>query len=163
MTAHDDSAPTLYLFCGLPGAGKTTRARQITKVTPAIQLCADEWVVGLGRSLVDYEFRGRLQDCLLAHATQLLSRGVDVVLEFGSWHRAEREVIRQTEIDAGALVELHFVEAPIEELAQRVRARGGDEAEALTSVLLADWQKFEVPSDEEKAGFDRYVGSGDEW
>lgn len=163
MTAHDDFSPTLYLVCGLPGAGKTTRVRQIAKTTPAIQLCADEWVVGLGRSLVDYEFRGRLQECLLAHATQLLSRGVDVVIEFGSWHRSEREVIRQTAIDAGAIVELHFLKAPIDELVQRVRARGGPEAEALTSVLLADWEKFEEPSEEEQAGFDRYFGPGDEW
>lgn len=164
MTAPDDLSPTLYLVCGLPGAGKTTRSRQIAMATPAIQLCADEWVVGLGRSLVDYDFRARVEECLLTHAAQLLSRGVDVVIEFGSWHRAGRDVIRQAALDAGALVELHFLKAPLEELARRVRARGGPDAEALvTNVLLRDWEKFEEPSDGEKASYDRYVGPGDEW
>jgi predicted kinase len=87
--------PRLYLVCGLPGAGKTTRSRQIVNSVRAVHLSADDWVVGLGKSLVDYEFRVKLQDCLLAHAATLLRSGVSVVIEFGSWHRREREAIRE--------------------------------------------------------------------
>src|SRR5262245_40179973 len=70
----------LYLVCGLPGAGKTTRSRQIVAAVGAVHLCVDEWVVGLGVSLVDYEFRVRLQDCMLSHAATLLRAGVSLVL-----------------------------------------------------------------------------------
>jgi predicted kinase len=151
----------LYLVCGLPGAGKTTRSRQIVERTGALHLCVDEWVVGLGMSLTDYEFRARLQACMLTHAAALLRHGVNVVLEFGSWSEAEREGIRQTAVSEGAAVELHFLDAPLDELVRRVRARGGQEAEGLITVLVRDSSKFEQPSPEEVTRFDRYVGPGD--
>lgn len=153
----------LYLVCGLPGAGKTTRSRQIVEAVGAVPLCADEWVVGLGMSLVDFEFRFRLQECLLSHAGALLRSGVSVVLEFGSWHRDERERIRRVAVAAGARVELHFLDAPSELLVRRVRDRGGPEAEQLVAILVDHASRFEVPSAEEAASFDRYVGPHDVW
>jgi predicted kinase len=156
--------PRLYLVCGLPGAGKTTRSRQIVNSVRAVHLSADDWVVGLGKSLVDYEFRVKLQDCLLAHAATLLRSGVSVVIEFGSWHRREREAIREVATREGAVCELHFLDAPIDELSRRVRSRGGPEAEALArDVLLKQFHNFERPSPEEIAAFDRYVAPNAEW
>lgn len=157
------NTPRLYLVCGLPGAGKTTRSKQIAESTRAVQVCADEWVVGLGQSLVDYEFRVKLQECLLAHAATLLRAGLSVVIEFGSWSRTERETIRALAVREKALTELHFLNAPIDELAARVRARRGPDAEALRQVLLQDFAKFEHPSAEEVVRFDRYLGPNDEW
>jgi predicted kinase len=154
----------LYLVCGLPGAGKTTRARRIVAGVDAVYLAADEWVLGLGRSLVDYEFRVKLQDCLLLHAGELLRHGVSVVLEFGSWSQDERGAIRSTAVTAGAATELHFLNAPLDELLRRVRARGGPDAETLASqVLLGTSERFERPTREEIARFDRYVGPDDDW
>lgn len=153
----------LYLVCGLPGAGKTTRSHQIVEVMRAVHLCPDEWVVGLGVSLVDFEFRVRLQDCMLAHAARMLRCGVSVVIEFGSWSRAEREAIRRMAVSEGATVELQFLHAPLEELVRRVRLRGGPGSQDLVDVLLEDAAKFERPSEEEVATFDRYVGPDDEW
>jgi hypothetical protein len=34
---------TLYLVVGLPGAGKTTRARELEATLPALRLTPDEW------------------------------------------------------------------------------------------------------------------------
>lgn len=156
-------AGRLCLVCGLPGAGKTTRSRKIVECTGALHLCVDEWVVRLEMSLVDYKFRIRLQDCMLSHAAELLRRGVDVVVEFGSWSEAEREGIRRTAASAGAAVELHFLDAPLEELVRRVRARGGLEAEDLVTVLVRDSSRFERPSAEEVSRFDGYAGLDDLW
>jgi predicted kinase len=130
----------------------------------AVYLAADEWVVGLGMSLVDFEFRVRLQACLLSHAGDLLRQGVSVVLEFGSWSQDEREAIRRVAVDAGAQTELHFLNGPLDELVRRVRARGGPDAETLASkVLLETSERFERPAAAEIARFDRYVGPDDEW
>jgi predicted kinase len=155
---------TLYLLCGLPGAGKTTRAHQIVDSVNALHLCPDDWIRALGISLLDYELRPKLQGCMLEHAKKLLRSGVSVVVEFGSWSRHERDTIREAGASEGARVELHFMDAPVEELARRARARGGPEDEALVSkVLLPDWTKFERPTADEIACFDRYVGPGDAW
>jgi predicted kinase len=153
----------LYLVCGLPGAGKTTRSRLIRESVAAVHLCADDWVSGLGMSLLDFDFRVRLQDCMLSQAAAILRAGASVIIEFGSWHREERERIRRAGAAAGATVELHFLDAPLEELVHRVRARGGPEAANLAAVLVNDFAKFESPSPAEAALFDRYVGPDDEW
>ncbi|WP_434048490.1 MULTISPECIES: AAA family ATPase [Sorangium] len=100
------SKPRLYLVCGLPGSGKTTRSMAIASATGAIRLCPDEWLVDVGVSLVDYPFRFLLQGRMLRHAEELLRAGVAVIIEFGSWSRAEREAIRQAAVRAGASTEL---------------------------------------------------------
>lgn len=154
----------LYLVCGLPGAGKTTRARQIADTARAVRLDPDDWIVGFGISLVDYEFRFKLQDRMLAHAGDILRCGTSVVVEFGSWSHAERENIRQVAVREAAVTELHFVDAPLDELMRRVRARGGPDAEALaTGVLLGTSDRFERPGPQETALYDRYVGPDDLW
>ncbi|MFC7483436.1 AAA family ATPase [Luedemannella flava] len=112
---------------------------------------------------MDYEFRFKLQDCMLVHGEHLRA-GASVVVEFGSWSRAERESIRQVAVREGATTELHFLDAPLDELVRRVRARGGPDAEALaTDVLLGSADQFERPSPDEIALFDRYVAPDDPW
>lgn len=121
-------------------------------------------VLGLGMSLVDFEFRVKLQDCLLAHAGRLLRAKSSVVIEFGAWSAEEREVIRRVAVREGAAAELHFLQAPLDELVRRVRTRGGPYAEALASdVLLRDAAKFQEPLPEEVARLDRYFGPNDAW
>jgi predicted kinase len=117
-----------------------------------------------GISLVDYDFRIKLQACLLEHAARLLQHGLSVVIEFGSWSRAEREIIRNVARQQGAASELHFLNAPLDELVRRVRQRGGPAAETLASrVLLQESGKFEQPTAEEIASFDRYVAPDEVW
>jgi len=61
-----------------------------------------------------------------------------------------------------AATELHFVDAPLPELARRVRARGGPDAQRLLEeVLLKFPEKFERPTADETAQYGVYVGSDD--
>ena len=96
---------------------------------------------------------------MLQHARHVLRSGLSVVIEFGSWSRAERDAIRKVGVEEGAATELHFLDAPLDELVRRVRARGGPAAEELASkVLLQESHLFERPTPVETALFDRYVG-----
>ena len=154
--------PKLYLIFGLPGAGKTTRAIAIAESTGAVRLCPDEWLVAMGISLVDYAIRFRLQDHMILHAEMLLRAGVSVIIEFGSWSRSERETIRQIAVRTDAATELHFVDAPLAELARRVRERGGPDAKSLLEdVLLKFPEKFERPTADEIGLYDVYFGPED--
>ncbi|RZJ10949.1 MAG: ATP-binding protein [Rubrivivax sp.] len=149
----------LYLVCGLPGAGKTTRSKAIVDATKAIRLCTDEWLEALGISLVDYPPRFRFEPHLLQHAEQLLGAGVSVIAEFATWSRRERDAIRDAARRCGAAAELHFVDAPLDELERRVRERGGPHAAILADEILRKLgHRFERPSDDEAATYDRYVG-----
>ena len=40
-------SPTLIVICGLPGAGKTTLAKQIEHDLPALRLTPDDWMTAL--------------------------------------------------------------------------------------------------------------------
>jgi predicted kinase len=147
----------------LPGAGKTTRSKRIVATVRAIHLSPDEWIIGFGISLLDHDFRVKLQDRMLEHAARLLRCGLSVVIEFGSWHREEREHIRQVAAREGAATELHFLNAPIPDLAERVRNRGGPDATALIEVVLPTFRRFEIPQPDEISRFDRYLGPDDDW
>jgi len=156
------TGPKLYVICGLPGAGKTTRAIAIAKATGAVRLCPDEWLAAMGISLVDYPIRFRLQDHMIQHGEILLRAGVSVIAEFGSWSRLEREAIRQIAVHTDAASELHFVDAPLSELARRVRERGGPDAKSLLEdVLLKFPEKFERPTAAETVLYDVYFGPDD--
>ena len=127
-----------------------------------MRLCPDEWLVAMGISLVDYPLRFRLQDHMIRHGETLLRAGVSVVVEFGSWSRCEREAIRQIAVHTDAATELHFADAPLPELARRVRERGGPDAKRLLEdVLLKFPEKFERPTADETALYDVYFGSDD--
>ena len=156
------TVPRLFLVCGLPGAGKTTRSKEIAAATNAIRLCTDEWLEAVGISLVDYPPRFRLEPYLIQHAEQLLRAGVSVVAEFTSWSRKERDALRGVALRGGAVCDLHFLDAPLSELERRVRSRGGPYAKVLAEdVLLKLGHRFERPTEEEAALYHSYVGPAD--
>src|ERR1700754_4905420 len=81
----------LILMCGLPGAGKTTRARELADRLRAVRLSPDEWMPGLGIDLFDEPARTRLEATLWTPAQALLGLGLPVILDFGFWGRDERD------------------------------------------------------------------------
>ena len=98
--------PLLILFCGLPGSGKTTIARQRERETGAIRFSTDEWMADLGIDLFD-PIRDSLQARLDRLWKELLERGQSVILEDGTWKRAERDRLRQVASELNAVTEIH--------------------------------------------------------
>ncbi len=139
---------TLFVTCGLPGAGKSTRARELEVQHNAIRFTTDDWM----RDLWDQEQRALIEQRMWETAQRLLSLGVDVIIDFGVWSRAERDTLREYARSVGARVELHYLEEPIDELERRVVARN---REGITRAHLEEWAAIiEVPSPAELALFD---------
>ncbi len=147
--------PTLIVVCGLPGSGKTTHAMQVAQNLHGVRLCADEWMAGLGIDLWDSDARQRVEQLQWKIAQQILSLGCCVVIEWGTWARSERDALRIAARKLGAAVELHFLDAPVEVLFDRIRRRNA-ETPAITLEDMQEWaQTFERPSPEERALFDQ--------
>ena len=150
--------PTLHLTCGLPGAGKTTLAREIERDHRALRLTTDEWLLRLfGDDITPAEnelYRERLEHHLfLDLAVRALELGVDVVLDFGVWARSEREDFRGRASAVGARSELHFLDVPIDELLKRLVVRNKERTAGTFRIseeqlrLWATW--FERPDVDE--------------
>src|ERR687891_2967400 len=117
------SAARLILICGLPGSGKTTLAEQLAPIVRAVRVSPDEWKHDLGIDYYDEQTRVRLEERLWRLGQELLMLGQSVILENGFWAREERDELRLAARTLGVAVELHYLEAPVEELWRRLELR----------------------------------------
>jgi len=152
-------APTLYLLCGLPASGKTTRARELEAATNGVRLTTDEWIVRLYPDDAEAAARDERRDRVEALQWQLVERllaiGTDVVLDWGLWTRAERAQYRQRAEALGARVKIELVEAPLSVLQDRLATRNRDLPPGTFHISAAEMEEFasffERPTPEEMA------------
>src|SRR5688572_18716211 len=148
----------LILICGLPGSGKTTLAKQLATEVPAVRLCPDEWKHDLGIDYYDEQGRVRLEQRLWLLCQELLGLGQSVILENGFWAREEREELRLGGQSLGVAVELHFLDAPVDELWRRLEIRNEEGKPGTAPIRREDlekWsQQFEAPDAAQLALFD---------
>jgi predicted kinase len=158
------SSARLVLICGLPASGKSTLARQLAPKIPAIRLDKDEWVTQLGADVWDEEFGARVEHLLWVLSQDLLARGQSVILEWGHWGRVERDEKRLGARALGVGVELHYLDAPLDELIERAgrrQASGEWTAAPITRSHLEKWATILQPPDEEEIElFDKPVAEG---
>jgi predicted kinase len=144
---------------GLPGAGKTTRAREIEAERGALRLTPDEWIEPLYGSNLSQEVLDGARDPVEAvqwsMAARALELRVDVVLDFGFWSREEREVFRTRAAMLGAASEICFCDVPFEELLERLQQRNAErpaDTFIVTAEQLRSWAAvFEPPNADELA------------
>lgn len=149
--------PILFLTVGLPGAGKTTRAKELETQYNAIRLTKDEWVLQVlgesaSRTTAD-AISSRMEQVLWQLALELLDRKNNMIIDFGLWAIEERKAFREEAEQHGAKVYFVSCEAPLEVLWERVQNREESKAGTLHIEYkeMQLWsEKFEPLTEEEK-------------
>lgn len=150
---------TLFLLCGLPGAGKTTFARQLEKMPLTVRLTPDEWLYQFLADVTDKAELDRLRVPVEAvqweMAIKLLNLGINIILDWGFWSREQRVSFRRQAETFGARVETHFFDAGREQLAARLAERNADLQPgtfAVSETELERWMPwYEPPGADELA------------
>ncbi len=150
---------TLHLMVGLPCSGKTTLAKQLAHQHNALRLTPDEWhtrLFGQDAESPEHDARHTAVEALQWEiAAEVLSRGVDVILDFGFWGRDERADFRSRATALGAETVVHFLDVPEEELFERLALRNDSlppGAFGISPRLMKEYlARFQRPSEEELA------------
>src|SRR5260370_28119179 len=101
----------LYLIVGLPGAGKTTKAKQLEVEASALRFTPDEWMKSLyGRN--DPATRDVLEGRLIGIALRALQLQTNVILDFGFWSKDERSALSWIAKQVGPKTQV--IDLPIE-------------------------------------------------
>lgn len=150
--------PTLTLFCGLPGSGKTRIAKQLEQSTDAVRLCTDDWLTDIDADLFDEELRELMQQKLYDLAQKLLSKHVDVILEDGLWSKPERDEKLAVARKLNVFVSIHVFDLSSEEQWKRLEHRNQNLQHGHVPItreqLDSYFPMFQKPTDEELENFD---------
>ncbi|RCK69167.1 ATP-binding protein [Desertihabitans brevis] len=146
----------LFLVVGLPGAGKTTRARELAATHRALRLTPDTWMIPLFGGSDAGGKRDVLEGRLVATALDALRVGTSVVLDFGFWGRDERAALHWLARSLGARCETVYLPVDRETQRQRIRRRWEQtphETYPISDDELDRWRaRFEPPDEAELAG-----------
>jgi predicted kinase len=154
---------TIYLIVGLPGAGKTRRAKELEVSESALRLTPDEWQMALfdGDSPIQWRSeeragqRDRIEGKLVEVGMRTAQLGINVVLDFGFWGKAERSALRWIADSLGVRSQVIYLPIDYEEQRRRITDRYDTEPGQfqMSDAELRQWQaQFEAPDQEELRG-----------
>jgi predicted kinase len=155
---------TIYMLCGKVGCGKSTHAMRLKAQTGAMVLSCDEMMLSIFDEYMGDDFRQAYDKCtgyLYKLAEELISIGVDVVLDCGFWARQQRKTVRDAFVEKGIATKLCYVKADEATITRRLTKRNEDIDAGLVKAYHVDENmralfdaRFEEPSADE---VDEYI------
>ena len=154
---------TIFLIVGLPGSGKTSRARELETSLSALRLTPDEWQLAVfddddptrWRSKERAGQRDRLEGKLVEIGMRAAQLGIHVVFDFGLWGRDERSALRSIADSRGIRAEVVYLPIAYDEQRRRITDRCAADPHQfeMSDAELRQWHvQFHVPDQDELAG-----------
>jgi predicted kinase len=151
---------TIYLIVGLPGAGKTTRAKELEISESALRLTPDEWQMAIfdgddssrWRTKERADHRDRIEGKLVETGMRAAALGMDVVFDFGFWGKDERSALRWIAGTLGAAAHVVYLPINLDEQRRRIRDRYDNEPGQfrMDDADLEQWHRqFQAPDHDE--------------
>lgn len=118
----------LIILCGKICSGKSSYAAKLCREGRFVVLSSDELMLPLDKYLCgDYdEALAVFMDFFRRKACEIVHAGADVIFDFGSWSRTDRELMKQFFIRNGITPELHYLRVSDEVWEEHIRRRNAD-------------------------------------
>ena len=118
----------LHLVCGYICAGKSTLTKSLADAPQTLRISEDQWLKTLFgpemNGLGDYiTYATRLQTLLHTHVSDLLTTGVNVVLDFPANTVKQRSWMKALIEQTGCPHTLHHLDVPLTTCKQRLQIR----------------------------------------
>ena len=139
---------TAFLMVGLPGVGKTVRARELEQQRGALRLTPDEWMIPLFGESDAGGKRDVLEGRLLWTALRAAGQGLDVVVDFGLWGRDERSALRWLFAAVGADCRVEYLDLDPATQVARIHQRQARTPEQTFDITAEDLARWRVTFDE---------------
>lgn len=153
---HHQGGATVYLIVGLPGAGKTTRARELEASEGALRLTPDEWQIAIFDGDNPMDKRDIIEGELVRVGMRVAQLGTNVVLDFGLWGKDERSALRWIAESVGARGQVVYLPIDADEQRRRVAGRFASnpgQTFPMSDEEIVRWRKqFQAPGDAELQG-----------
>jgi predicted kinase len=103
----------VILICGKICSGKTTYAKEVAKNINAVILSVDEILLTLfGQHLGEKhkEMVEKTENYLYKKSVELISNGINVILDWGFWTKEQRLIATKYYANKGIKTEWHYIE-----------------------------------------------------
>ena len=152
----------VILICGKMCSGKTTYAKSLIKINPAVLLSIDEITtiyLGTESSGAEYwEIYDKTRMYLYNKSLEIIESGIDVILDWGFWRQTDRRSVTSFYEQNNILIEWHYIDASNEILLKNLNNRNHSikAGEQISSYYFSNdvakklWEeKFEIPATSE--------------
>lgn len=149
----------VIMTCGKICSGKSTYAARLCKERSAVLLSIDEIMLAMfGQYVGDMhdEYVARTEKYLFGKSLEIVDSGINLVLDWGGWTKAERSEAREFFKSHGIEYELHYIDVSDEVWRGRIAKRNSAISEGKLDAYYVDENLaakfgaiFEPPTDEE--------------
>lgn len=131
----------VYMMCGRICTGKSTYAKKLRDMHKAVILSVDEITLALfGHDVGDMHdtYVERAEKYLYDKSVEMISSGINVVLDWGFWTKRERDEAKEFYGAKGIECEFHFIDISDEEWISRVEKRNKAVLEGNSDAYYVD-------------------------
>lgn len=149
----------VIMVCGKICSGKSTYAERLRRENNAVLLSIDEIMLAMFGQYVGEmhdEYVARTEKYLFGKSLEIVESGINVVLDWGVWTKAERAEARKFYQSRGIVYELHYIDISDEVWRKRIAKRNKAISEGRLDAYCVDENLaakfgaiFEPPADEE--------------
>lgn len=131
----------VYMMCGRICSGKSTHAQELREKCKAVVLSVDEITLALfGQDAGDMldTYVERAEKYLYEKSVEIISTGINVILDWGFWTKRERDEAKEFYGSKGIECEFHYIDISEEEWRRRIAKRNKAIEEGTLDAYFVD-------------------------